>query len=155
MVAGLKEPNVIQAIIARIAADSDVAALVAGRVANVFPEGNRQWGMPKNAILVGRAGGMAPEMGTGSRRTRVMVRCYGAGATPAIRRRTADDLWQTMNPVLCPPPGSGHPAGWRTATMIVSSSDQAMDPIPDVEQGTDWPLVICFYWIKYTWRVGG
>jgi len=161
MVRGLILPDVIGALINVLQTDPDVAALTgqrvpAGqlpRVASAMPEvpatDPRHWHMPDYAILVRRAGGRGADPYTDIHYARVDIRCFGPGATINVRRRTADDLWRTMNPVLCPPPNQGIVMGWRAKRTMIQAIQQEAEPIPLQENGTDWPLVLCSYIVIY------
>lgn len=155
MVAGLKEPNLVADVMAKLRSDADVSSYIGlgttARIHTAFPSGDEQWTMPDYAILVRRAGGPRPIMTIGRHFTRIDVRCYAPGKTLNIQRRLADELWRTVNPVLCPPPGRGIAAGWRATDMIVETVDQESEPIPMIEPVANWALVLCSYTV--TWRL--
>lgn len=164
MVAGLVLADPIQAVIRILRADPDVAALcsrnrdpsldptMAPRINGSFPESSDprlRWEMPDYAILVQRSGGPAPDYQTSLRYARMDLRFFGPGATVGVRRRLADQLWRTADPVLCPPAGIGVPAGFHAGGCIVQSIVADADPIADIEPGTDWPLWIVPYTVTY------
>jgi len=160
MVSGLVLPDITGAIFTRLRADVDVAALCsqnqpAGaqtRVGTSFPESSdaaKRWVMPDYAVLIRRAGGPAPRMDTGTHFARFDVICYGAGRTIGTRRRTADLLWRTVDPVLCPPRGTSLPTSFHAARTIIAYIYAESEPIPSIEPGTDWPRVICPYVVAY------
>lgn len=158
MVAGLQLPDVMASVLTLLRADPDVSALCAQnqpsgqppRVAISFPESSdpaRLWKMPDYAVLVRRSGGPAANLDIGERFARLDVICYGSGATLGIRRRTADQLWRTVDPVLCPPPGRA--ASFRLAHTEVFWVYPESEPIPSIEPGTDWPRVVTPYVLVY------
>lgn len=161
MVAGLILPDVVGAVIALLQNDPDVAALCGQRVpsgqlprvASAIPElpasDARHWPMPDYAVLVRRAGGRGSNLDINQHFARLDIRCFGPGASLNMRRRTADELWRTVHPVLCPPANSGLPAAWHTKRTIIQRIMHEADPIPMQEEGTDWPFVLTPYLVVY------
>lgn len=158
MAGGITLPDVTAALITLLRADPDVAALCsqnrpAGRpprIAASFPESpdlTREWHMPDFAIILRRSGGPAADLEIGERFARFDIVCYGPGASIGTRRRTCDQLWRTIDPVLCPAPGK--PASFRLANTEVFWIYPETEPIPSMEPGTDWPRVIAPYVVVY------
>jgi len=161
VVRGIVLPDVIAAVISILQTDTDVTALtgqhvaagVLPRVASAIPEvpegDPRHWNMPDYAILIRRAGGRGSDIYTDMHYARIDVRCFGPGNTLNVRRRTADDLWRTVHPVLCPPQTYGLQMGGHFKRTLIHSIEQEAEPIPLQEEGTDWPLVLCSYIVTY------
>lgn len=159
MVAGLVLPDVIAAIVTHLSADADVAALCSQnvdpgapypRIASSFPESSDKryrWVMPNYAVLIRRAGGPPMDMDTGLSYCRFDLRCYGPGETVQQRRRLADQLWRTVHPALCPPPG--YPSGFHAARTVVQQIYPEGEAFPQMEPGTDWAFVLCSYVAMY------
>lgn len=152
-------PDPLSAVIQRLRADPEVSGLcsqnvLAGappRIASTFPEDRDkfQWKMPDYAILIRRAGGPRLDLESARRFVRMDIRCYGPGKSIGIRRRLADQLWRTVDPVLCPPPGLGISTGFHLAETEVLYIYPEGEPIPFMDQGTDWPGVICSYVVAH------
>lgn len=152
-------PDPLSAVIQRLRGDPDIAGLCsqnvqAGappRIASTFPEARDkfQWKMPAYAILVRRAGGPRLDLESARRYVRLDIRFYGPGESIGIRRRLADQLWRTVDPVLNPPPGLGLPTGFHLAETEVISIYPESEPIPFMDAGTDWPGVICSYVVTH------
>jgi hypothetical protein len=161
VVAGLLVPDVVGAVIALLQNDPDVVALCGQRVtpgqlpriASAIPEVEatdaRHWRMPDYAILIRRAGGRGSNLDIDLHFARVDIRCFGPGTSLNVRRRTADELWRTIHPVLCPPAASGLPASWHRKRTIIQRIMQEAEPIPMQEEGTDWAYVLCPYTVVY------
>lgn len=138
------------AIVERLRADPDIAALAGDRISMAFPEGRRQWPMPTYAIIVRPSGGLPPMSEDERRFARVDIHCYGAGASPNVRRRTARLLWRTMEPVLCPPPSLGIPTSFQAAGVIVYKIlPQQSEPATVPEPNTDWDRAVMSYIVEH------
>lgn len=151
MVAGIKLGDLPKAIVDKLRADPDIAALTSDRISMAFPEGRRAWPMPSYAIIVHATGGLPPSQSDERRWGRVDVHFYGAGASSNVRRRTARDLWRTAEPVLCPPPNMGLTMGFQAAGLIVYTVyPQSSEPVPiGAELGTDWDRVVMSYMVQH------
>ena len=147
MAGGRVLPDVMAAMISMLRADPDVSALClqnvpsggTPRIGVSFPETEdpaKQWKLPNYVLLVRRAGGPAANLEVGMRYARLDVVCYGPGNTIGTRRRTADQLWRTVDPVLCPP--NGVPSSFRFANTEMMWIYPEAEPIPSMEPGTDW-----------------
>jgi hypothetical protein len=138
------------AIIQRLRASPEVVALCGDRISAAFPEGRRKWDMPTRAIIVRSAGGLPPSQSDERRWGRVDLRFYGVGASPNVRRRTARELWRTVEPVLCPPPNIGIPMGFHAAGLIVYTIyPQSSEPVTLPEPGTDWDCALMSYSVQH------
>jgi hypothetical protein len=123
----------IAAVRALLAADADVAALLAARVFGGELPGAEAKLMPRAAIVVRPAGGTQSIGGEWQDfgDTRIDVRCYGA--TP----REAYALWRTVHPVL------KHLKRQVVDETMLHWARPAGGPIAMRDPDTEWPSVNC------------
>lgn len=125
---------------------------VTPRISANFPEtddAGRQWPMPHFAILVRRVGGPGADLELPFRLARFDMICYGPGSTSSAQMRSADQLWRTLDPVICPPASQGIPNTFHARGCEVVGIYSEADPIPSVEPGTNWRRVIAPYLVEY------
>lgn len=137
-------PDVLAALIVRLRANTDLAAIVGTQVSAEMQE---PWPTLSAAVLLIAVGGQAPDEDTDLEYQRVDVSCYGSTGYEAAKLSRMVDA--VLRPVLRERPRSFHSAGCAVYDV---SAEGALLTVPDPDYPT-WPRRLRSYAVTYS-RVG-
>ena len=134
-------PDVVQAIIERLEAESAITTLTGSRISRVM---RSTWAMPTHAItirLVGDGGGDDYE--SGRLRSRLDIECYGPTPEQALL------VWRTMHPYLVPNRGSGRKVAFKQSGCRIDNIVKEGGPGELIDDTTNYPFVLATYIVNW------